>query len=96
MTKDSKSLLENVSILKYQELFQIGLEHLLSDCWKKLNSFSQLHFAAEKVELANHVQSIQILVAALKVKMPLKLQLMERSEEIVLGKFEHFSYSTKL
>ena len=90
MTRDSKSSLENVLILKYQEQSPIGSEHLLLDCWKKLNNFSQLHFVAEKVEPANHVQSIQILVAVLKVKTPLKLQLMERSVVTVQGKFQHF------
>ena len=87
MTKDSKSSLENVLIPKYQELSQIGSEPLLLDCWKKHNSFSQLHFVAEKVELVNHVLSIPTLVDVLKVKMLLKLQPMEQFEEIVPGMF---------
>ena len=85
MTKDSKSSLENVLIPKYQEQSQIGLEHLLLDCQKKLNSFSQLHFVVEKVELVNHVLSTPTLVDALKVKMLLKLQPMEQFEETVQG-----------
>ena len=87
MTKDSKSSLENVLIPKYQELSPIGSEHLLLDCWKKHNSFSQLHFVVEKVELVNHDQSIPIPVDVLKVKMLLKLQPMEQFGEIVPGMF---------
>ena len=77
----------NVLILKYQALFQIGLEPLHLECWKKQNNYSQHLSAQKKEDQVRHVQNIKILAIALKVKMHSKSLQMGPSEETALGTY---------
>ena len=87
MTKGLRSSLANVLILKYQALFQIGLEPLHLECQKKQNNYSQHLSAQKKEDQVRHVQNIKILAIALKVKMHSKSLQMGPSEETALGTY---------